>query len=120
MLEAAAFRVANIFEIVQASGAPIDSIRVVGGLARHPLPVQIRSDVFGRTIEVPEVIEASALGAALLAGLATGEYSEPHEATQRAVRVGQTIVPGPPQEGYRAMRSAQRDLDRTIRNSVKD
>jgi xylulokinase len=51
-------------------------IRAIGGNARNPLFMQIKADVYGRPVSVVDEPEASALGAALLGGIAAGLW--PH------------------------------------------
>lgn len=51
-------------------------IRAIGGNARNPLFMQIKADVYGRPITVVDEPEASALGAALLGGVAAGLWPD--------------------------------------------
>ena len=53
-------------------GLPSDGLCAVGGGTRIGFWQQVKADVTGHVIEIPEVEEASALGAALLAGVGTG------------------------------------------------
>jgi len=51
-------------------------IRIDGGMSRNPTFVQSLADATGRTISVSPVTEATTLGAAYLAGLAVGTWSD--------------------------------------------
>jgi xylulokinase len=51
-------------------------IRAIGGNARNPLFMQIKADVYGRPVTVVDEPEASALGAALLGGVAAGLWPD--------------------------------------------
>jgi len=62
-------------------------MRVLGGETRSPLWTQIKADVTGCAVEVPHAPEASAFGAALLAGVGAGVYSDIADAVRRTVRV---------------------------------
>jgi glycerol kinase len=83
-LEAIAFEVRDVADVMTAelgsaaaSGAPADPIalRVDGGAAANNLLMQMQADQLQAPVERPVVAETTALGAAFLAGLATGQWS---------------------------------------------
>ena len=80
-LEAIAFQVADVLEAVAAAaaetGAPLQALRVDGGAAVNDLLMQFQADVLGVPVVRPRVTETTALGAAYLAGLATGFWPSP-------------------------------------------
>ncbi|RJS82345.1 hypothetical protein CW709_03745 [Candidatus Bathyarchaeota archaeon] len=51
------------------------------------------ADVLGLTLRVPNVEEASCLGAAVLGGTAAGVYGDPIEASRRIVKVVDEVKP---------------------------
>ncbi|HSW16477.1 MAG TPA: glycerol kinase GlpK [Ramlibacter sp.] len=57
-----------------AGGAPLASLRVDGGASVNDLLMQFQADLLGIPVVRPAVTETTALGAAFLAGLATGVY----------------------------------------------
>ncbi len=59
--------------------APAAALRVDGGAAANNLLMQIQSDQLQRPVERPVVAESTAMGAAFLAGLATGVWSSTAE-----------------------------------------
>lgn len=71
------------------SGAPISTIAVDGGASRNDLLLQIQADVLGTDVVRTANTEATAVGAAMLAGLAAGVWATPREAlaTQEVDRV---------------------------------
>ena len=72
-LESIAFQVADVLEAVQGETAtPLDALRVDGGAAVNPLLMQFQADILGVPVVRPQVTETTALGAAYLAGLASG------------------------------------------------
>lgn len=74
-LEGMAFQIVDLVEAMQAdAGRPITRLRVDGGAARNDLLMQFQSDVLGVTIDRPESVETTALGAAYLAGMAVGVF----------------------------------------------
>jgi len=77
-LEAIAFQVADVLEAVHSeTGAPLKALRVDGGAAVNDLMMQFQADVLGVPVVRPRVTETTALGAAYLAGLATGFWASP-------------------------------------------
>jgi xylulokinase len=77
----------------EPGGTPIAIIRACGGPAKSPKWLQLKADISGKTVEAPAVEEASALGAALLAGVATGVYTSYEEAIKAAVKIKATYRP---------------------------
>ena len=72
-LESIAFQVADVLEAVQSeTGTPLGALRVDGGASVNNLLMQFQADVLGIPVVRPQVTETTALGAAYLAGLATG------------------------------------------------
>jgi glycerol kinase len=78
-LESIAFQVADVLEAVQAETTPLAALRVDGGAAVNNLLMQFQADVLGVPVVRPQVTETTALGAAYLAGLATGFWVGPEE-----------------------------------------
>ena len=79
-LEAIAFQVADVLEAVHSeTGTPLGALRVDGGAAVNDLLMQFQADMLGVAVVRPQVTETTALGAAYLAGLATGFWSGPQE-----------------------------------------
>lgn len=72
-LESIAFQVADVLQAMdRSSGRGSTHLRVDGGAAANDLLMQFQADLLGFPLERPAVFEATALGAAYLAGLATG------------------------------------------------
>jgi glycerol kinase len=79
-LESIAFQVADVLEAVHSeTNAPLGALRVDGGAAVNDLLMQFQADVLGVPVVRPRVTETTALGAAHLAGLATGFWPSPNE-----------------------------------------
>ena len=76
VLEGVAQRGADLVEAAEAdTGLSIPVLRVDGGMSDNPTFVHALADAAQRPVEVSPVREATALGAAFLAGLATGAWS---------------------------------------------
>ena len=79
-LESIAYQVADVLEAVHSeTGTPLGALRVDGGAAVNDLLMQFQADVLGVPVVRPQVTETTALGAAYLAGLATGFWAGPEE-----------------------------------------
>jgi glycerol kinase len=77
VLEGIAHRGADLLEAAEAdSGFELATIRVDGGMSANKVFVQALADATQRPVEVSPVVEATTLGAAFLAGLATGTWSD--------------------------------------------
>jgi glycerol kinase len=73
-LEATAFQVAENLEVMRTdSGMAIDGMRVDGGAVVNKFLMQLQADILGIPVDVPEIYETSAFGAALLAALGIGD-----------------------------------------------
>ena len=72
-IESIAYQTRELVEAMQAdAGEPLRELRVDGGAAVNDLLMQFQSDILGKPIVRPVDVETTALGAAYLAGLATG------------------------------------------------
>ena len=78
-LESIAYQVADVLEAVQSEMTAVPDLRVDGGAAVNNLLMQFQADVLGVPVVRPQVTETTALGAAYLAGLATGFWADPQE-----------------------------------------
>jgi glycerol kinase len=79
-LESIAFQVADVLDAVRSeTNAPLPALRVDGGAAVNDLLMQFQADLLGVPVVRPGVTETTALGAAYLAGLATGVWNGPDE-----------------------------------------
>ncbi len=85
VLQGAAYEVERIRQVAESLTGPIEEIIAVGGGSRIRRWVQIKADVAGRPIYVPAQAEATALGAALLAGVGAGVFTG-HDEVQGLLR----------------------------------
>jgi len=75
-LEALAFQTRDVVETMASeAGTRIAVLRADGGAAANDLLMQLQADVLGTPVDRPRVIETTALGAALLAGLGVGLWT---------------------------------------------
>jgi len=76
VLEGVMFRIHSVAAALQELAGPAMEIRASGGFARSVFWRQMLADVLGARLGVPEAIESSALGAAMLGLLAMGEIAD--------------------------------------------
>jgi glycerol kinase len=98
-LEAIAFEVRDVFDLMMAeSGAElagsVNPLRADGGASVNNLLLQLQADQLQVPVERPEISETTALGAAFLAGLATGVWSSPEELAA-TWHLDRAFTPGP-------------------------
>lgn len=73
VLEATAFGLRWIVDVLRESGVPVERFVATGGLPHHnPLVVEVYADVLGEPITIAAARQGPALGAAILGALATG------------------------------------------------
>jgi glycerol kinase len=116
-LEAIAFEVRDVVDVMTAeaaepggngeysgNGSPPatqSALRVDGGASTNDLLLQLQADQLQRPVERPVIAETTALGAASLAGLATGVWSSRDELA-RAWQLDRRFDPGPRDEAAHA------------------
>ena len=69
LLEGSAFALRDILEAMRASGLDVRRLTIVGGGAKGALWRQIKADVTGLPVRVPETVETTSTGAAILAAV---------------------------------------------------
>jgi xylulokinase len=76
VLEGTAFAMRDIIDRLDAMGVASGVIRIVGGGAKSAVWTQIRADLTGRPVEAMVSDDASAIGAAVLAATAAGDWPD--------------------------------------------
>jgi xylulokinase len=93
ILEGTAYGLRDNVDRMVEIGLNPQEIRAVAGGARGKLWLQIKADVTGFPLSVPGELETTALGAAMLAGVAGGMFANLQEAAQAAIRIATYIEP---------------------------
>jgi xylulokinase len=93
LLEGSAYAVRDITTQMQVAGIELRELRIVGGGAKSPLWNQIKADVTGLQVNVPEITETTALGAAFLALVGIGAYTSLTEASDDIVKIREHTEP---------------------------
>lgn len=93
VVESIGFAVRQSVEILENHGCGIDVIRVSGGQAKNPTWNQMKADIVGKPLMIPEVEDAELVGD-LCAGLVgKGRYRDVVEASENVVRFKKDFVP---------------------------
>lgn len=94
-MEGVAYSLRHNLEVAAEAGAEVKVLRSMGGSANSLLWTQIKSDITGKPIIVPNSDTATTLGAAILAGVGIGMYGSFREAVDATITVKREHQPDP-------------------------
>ncbi len=94
LMEGVAFSLRDCYRTLEEMRLPAKRIFLIGGGARSRLWSEVVANVFNRPAAVPLPGDAS-FGAALLAGVGAGVFSDEREAVAKCLRIGRTVEPDP-------------------------
>ncbi|MBU1671787.1 MAG: hypothetical protein KJ993_11900 [Actinobacteria bacterium] len=101
LLEGVALSVrANVEQLMEVTCSGTDELVVSAGMSRSELWTQMVSDVTGKTVAVPAVCEATALGAAVCAGVGAGVFVDLVAGAAELSGVARWHAPGPDSSVY--------------------
>jgi xylulokinase len=92
-LEGTAFGLKDVSDRLREMGVAADRVRLLGGGARSRLWAQIRADVTGLPVERSAIADSSAVGAGLLAAVASGQIPNLAVAASSVSAIAETIEP---------------------------
>ncbi len=95
VLEGVAFGLRDSLEVARNLGIPVSRTKICGGGAKSPLGRKILANVLNICVEVPENEEGPAMGGAMLAAVAHGEYESVEQAAEAIVKCREVIEPEP-------------------------
>ena len=95
ILEGLTYELRLNLDLLKQGGVEIDELRAIGGGARSDLWVQLKADITGTPVVVPRVTEAACWGAALLAGVGAGCFSDIRAGSEAALKLEKRIEPHP-------------------------
>lgn len=93
LLEGSAYAVRDIITQMRITGIELRELRVMGGGAKSRLWNQIKADVTGLQVNVPQITETTALGAAFLALVGVGEYTTLAEVSEHVIKIREHVEP---------------------------
>lgn len=92
-MEGVAYALRHNLEIAEQAGAAVQTLCAMGGAANSRLWTQMKADITGKRIVVPSSDTATALGAAILAGVGTGVYTDFEDAVTKTVKIKREHLP---------------------------
>ena len=109
VLEGVAFALRDSLEVAKSLGIHIERTKICGGGAKSPLWRKMIANIMNLKVDMIESEEGPALGGAMLAAVACGEYKNVEEAAGKLVKVIGTVEPEPElaakyEEKYRQFR----------------
>jgi glycerol kinase len=103
-LESIGYQTRDVIECVaQDSGLRLGELRVDGGACRNDFLMQFQADLLGVPVRRPPVLEVTALGAAALAGMAVGYWSDRNQLGDATGRGATVFEPAMGEEQRRAL-----------------
>lgn len=95
VLEGVAFALRDSLEVAKSLGINIERTKICGGGAKSPLWRRIIANVLNLKVDILESEEGPAMGGAMLAAVACGEYASVEEIAEKLVKVVDTVEPDP-------------------------
>jgi xylulokinase len=100
LLEGVAYMLANNIDLYRKLGIDVTGIISTGGGAQSQIWCQIKADVTGCDVSIPEEKEAACLGAAMIGAIDSGAYASFEEAVAQKVAIAWRVQ-SQPSRGYR-------------------
>ena len=95
VLEGVAFGLKDSFTLIDQAGLPAEfEVRISGGGAKSPVWQQIIADVLAAPLVNINTTEGGAFGAAILASVAAGAYSDVANACEAMIQTGEAVAVG--------------------------
>ena len=118
VVEGLSFQLMEIFAGVEAGlGVAPEKLVAVGGGTENAFWMQNKADVIGKAFEVPDVDDATPLGAAILAGIGTGVYKDEQDAYAQVYKSGRVFEPD---TSLTAQYAERFEIFRTLYPALKD
>ncbi|MDR0472546.1 MAG: FGGY-family carbohydrate kinase [Treponema sp.] len=93
ILEKIGFSVRAALDALLRGGFPVKEMIVSGGQAKNPLWNQLKADITGSALLIPQIVDGELAGNAVLAALALGEVSSLEEGAARMIRIIESYFP---------------------------
>ena len=93
VLEGVAFAIRDSFEVAKSLGIKVERTKICGGGAKSPLWRRIIANVLNIKVDIIKSEEGPALGGAMLAAVANGEFTSVEDAAEKIVEIIDTIEP---------------------------
>lgn len=93
ILEGICYEMKDIMAMNQELSGEIKHVRLCGGVAKSPMWCQMFADILEKPVELTEVSELGALGAAMCAGIGAGLFTDCKDAVKQCVKVTKVYKP---------------------------
>ncbi|MBI9106583.1 MAG: hypothetical protein JEZ04_07525 [Spirochaetales bacterium] len=93
VLESVGYAMRDVIDVMTENGAQVDELRITGGPSKSALWNQIKADITGRKILVPESTESELIGNLVLALRALGDVDSIAEAADKILRIKTVFEP---------------------------
>jgi xylulokinase len=93
--ESVGFAIRDVVEVMEELGLAVHDLRITGRPSRNRAWNQLRADITGRRILVPEAEDSDLAGDVCLALAALGRHDSPVAAAEAIVRIGPVFEPRP-------------------------
>jgi xylulokinase len=122
IIDGVAFYLREVIDALPETGIRLDDFRVVGGGSQSDIWIQVCADIFNRPFTRPAITEAGSLGAAIIAGVGSGLFSDYQSGIDAMVKIDRQFDPNLAQHDryephYQAYRLLWPLLAETIRSS---
>jgi len=118
--EGVAFSQLECVEVFREMGVPVGDMMLTGGGAKSPVWRQMLADLYGCPVSIPASEEGAALGAAILAGVGSGVYSNLPEACGQLIGKGETVEPDEERgKAYAPYFALYKQLYRSLKDDFK-
>ena len=120
VMEGVAYSLQHNLKTAEEAGSFINKMYSVGGAANSDIWMQIKADVTNTPVAVPSSDTSTTLGAAMLAGVAVGIYSDFHDAVKKSVSIKKIYMPNSDNheiyiKGYKTYLEIYKNLKDTMR-----
>lgn len=95
LMEGVGFSLWHNLKTAEEIGVQAKELHSVGGASHSSVWTQIKADITGKVVKVPNSDQATTLGAAILAGVGTGVYRDFSEAVAQTVKMKKHYQPDP-------------------------
>lgn len=116
IMEGVAYALCHLIQQIEQAGARVDEIRACGGQAQSELWCRIKADATGCPVILPRVTDAAVLGAAIIAGVGAGVFTDYAGGAQQMVHARATLEPDAAQHArYRELYGLYRELYESVK-----
>lgn len=98
VLEGICYEMYDILLMQEEFAGTVSKVRLSGGVTKSPMWCQMFADIMQRPVELTQITETGALGAAMYAGVGIGVYDDCLDAAEKCVRIKETYYPNPDHE----------------------